>query len=97
MDDSSVEPRIHEHAFKQKERLLAAILLGQVASFLLALTGIASALLASKVCLVLSILHTISAYNLTLVLDALRRNQSTSSWRHMKAGNVGTLVKESLY
>ena len=49
-----MEPRIHEHAFKQKERLLAAILLGQVASFLLALTGIASALLASKVCLVLS-------------------------------------------
>ena len=72
MDDSSLEPHIQDHAFKQKERLLAAVLLGQVASFLLALTGIASVLLASKVCLFLSILHTISALNLRLVLCALR-------------------------
>lgn len=79
MDDSSVDPRIHDHAFKQKERQLAAILLGQVASFLLALTGIASALLASKVCLFLYIKHIILALNLTLVLHVLRRDQSSSS------------------
>lgn len=96
MDDSSLEPRIQDHAFKQKERLLAAVLLGQVASFLLALTGIASALLASKVCLVLPILHTISALDLRLVLCPLRRDHSSSSWKHMKAGNLGTLLEESL-
>lgn len=53
MDESSLEPRAQGLSqglvIKKKENLFAAVLLGQVVSFLVALTGLISALLASKV------------------------------------------------
>ena len=64
-----------DHIAKKPERIFAAVLLGQLLSFLLALTSLISALLASKVTFTS---HTMS--------DALLISNSNSTAAHRRPG-----------
>ena len=64
-----------DHSAKKPERIFAAVLLGQLLSFLLALTSLISALLASKVAFTS---HTMS--------DALLNSNSYSTATHRRTG-----------
>ena len=64
-----------DHTAKKPERIFAAVLLGQLLSFLLALTSLISALLASKVAL--------TSHTMT---DALFNSNFSSTASHRRAG-----------
>ena len=79
MEASGLAPQAQgqhpDHTAKKPERIFAAVLLGQLLSFLLALTSLISALLASKVAL--------TSHTMT---DALLISNFNSTASHRRAG-----------